>query len=84
MNRPSPADDDLGQATVRELIVKLALAEDEQRTTTNPGRIEDLARREQAIVAALHRNELSLNGPVNPKSPEPSIVACSIEGRVAS
>lgn len=82
MNRPIPEDDDLGQATVRELIVKLALTEDEQRSTTKPGRLAALARREQAIVAALHQNQLALKDPGNPKSPEPSTVACSTEGRV--
>ncbi|WP_139244223.1 hypothetical protein [Arthrobacter alpinus] len=83
MNGPMPEDDDLGQATVRELIVKLALTEDEHRTATNPGRIADLARREQAIVAALHRNGHSLNDPGNRKSAEPSMTACSAEDMMA-
>lgn len=66
MNRPTSEDDDLGRATVRELIVKLALTEDEHRSTTNPGRIAALARREQAIVAALHQHELITKGPCHP------------------
>jgi len=58
-----PEDDDLGQATVRELILKLALIEDEHRRTVNPGLVATLARRERAIVAALHRKGTSLNDP---------------------
>jgi cobalamin biosynthesis protein CbiG len=64
-NRTTPEDDDLGQATVRELILQLASTEDEHRRTVNPGRIAILARREQAIVAALHRKEPALNAPGN-------------------
>ena len=60
------ADEDLGHATVRELIVQLALTEDEQRSAVDPGRIAILARCEQAIVAALQRNGLALKGPSNP------------------
>ncbi|PYI64228.1 hypothetical protein CVV68_22475 [Arthrobacter livingstonensis] len=59
-------DDELGRATVRELIVKLALTEDQLRSTANPGRIAALARREQAIVAALHQHELITKGPCHP------------------
>ncbi|WP_218713753.1 hypothetical protein [Arthrobacter sp. BF1] len=83
MNRATSGDDDLGQATVRELIVKLALTEDELRNAANPERTAFLVRREQAIVVALHRNGLALNGRGNSKSLEPSIAACSIEDMVA-
>ena len=38
-----PEDDDLSHATVRELIVQLALVEDERRKATNPGQIAALA-----------------------------------------
>lgn len=55
MDRSAP-DDDFGQATFRELIVQLALAEDERRKTSNPDRIAALNQREQAIAAALHNN----------------------------
>ncbi len=51
--------EDLRQSSVRELIVQLALAEDEQRKAADPGQIAALTRREQAIVAALHRNGLA-------------------------
>lgn len=71
-NRSTPEDDDLGQATVREVIAKLALAEDEQRTTTAHGRIAALVRREEGIVEALHRKGLEFKDPGNPKSPVPS------------
>lgn len=71
-NRSTPEDDELGQATVRELIAKLALAEEEQRTTTAHGRIVALVRREEAIVEALHRKGLGLKDPGNPKSRVPS------------
>ena len=81
MNRSTPEDDDLGQATVRELIVQLALAEDEHRNTANPRRIATLTRREQAIVAALHRNGLGPTSPDNPKPLGPSIAA-SVEDLV--
>ncbi|WP_442215462.1 hypothetical protein [Specibacter sp. RAF43] len=58
----TPAGDDLGQATVRELIVQLALIEDEHRSTLNPCSIATLSRREQAIVAALRREGPALIG----------------------
>ena len=80
MNRPAPEDDDLGRMTVRELIMKLALVEDELRTTTNPGRIAALGQSERAIVTALRRDRLSLSEPGNPKALEPSIAECSVEG----
>ncbi|WP_104090460.1 hypothetical protein [Arthrobacter sp. GMC3] len=83
INRPTPEDDDLGQATVRELIVKLAMAEDALRSTSNPRRIAVLVRREQAIVTALHRNGLALIGPGNSQSSGPSIARNSIEDMVA-
>ncbi|WP_150117094.1 hypothetical protein [Arthrobacter sp. ERGS1:01] len=83
MNGPTPEDDDLGQASVRELIVKLALTEDELRNPANPARIAFLVLREQEIVAALHRNGLALNSPPRAKLPEPSISPCPVEGRVA-
>lgn len=63
-----PEDNNLGQATVRELIVQLALAEDEHRNTANPTQIAALTRREQAIVSALHR---AGHGHTIPKKPEP-------------
>ncbi|ALE92365.1 hypothetical protein AOC05_08610 [Arthrobacter alpinus] len=69
INRITSEDDDLGQASVRELIVLLALAEDEHRNTANPRRIAALIRREQAIVMALHRNGLTATGPDNPQLP---------------
>ncbi len=75
MNSSTPGVNNLGQATVRELIVQLALAEDEHRNTTNPRRIADLTRREQAIVVALQRNGLGPTGPDNPRPPGPSIAA---------
>lgn len=75
INRITPEDDDLGQATIRELIVLLALAEEEHRNTANPGRIAALIRREQAIIVALHRNGLRPGTPDNPKSLGPSITA---------
>lgn len=62
LSRPTPDDDDLDQASVRELIVQLALAEDERRNTSNPARIAALNRREQAIMAALHGSELGPAG----------------------
>jgi hypothetical protein len=57
MNSTRPQGGELGRATVRELIVQLALAlvEDEQRRTLDPGRAAILAGCEAAIVAALHR-----------------------------
>lgn len=67
MNAIKPEDDDLAQATVRELIIQLAQAEDDHRSAADPARMEAVARREQAIVAALHRNGLPLNGPRIPK-----------------
>lgn len=50
-------EDVLDQATVRELIVQLALTEEEHRNAANPGHITVLAKREQAIVAALRTSE---------------------------
>jgi len=73
MNRPTPEDDDLGQATVRELIVQLALAEDEQRKSVNAGRTAALHQREQAILAALSRNGLDIKGSPIQVSPLPAI-----------
>ncbi|WP_288026125.1 hypothetical protein [Arthrobacter sp.] len=55
MNSTRPQGGELGRATVRELIVQLALVEDEQRRTLDPGRAAILAGCEAAIVAALHR-----------------------------
>ncbi|GAA5230052.1 hypothetical protein [Arthrobacter cryoconiti] len=52
-------DGDLGQATTRELIVQLALAEEERRNTASPGRIAEIAKREQDLVAALRKSELT-------------------------
>lgn len=66
-NGPTSEDDDLGQATFRELIAQLALTEDEQRNTTDSGRLATLVRREEAIVEALHRKGLELKGPENPQ-----------------
>lgn len=79
MNRHTPDDDDLGQASVRELIVQLALSEDERRNTSNPERIAALNRREQAITAALHGNDLGPTGPGNPNLVRQSIAARPIE-----
>lgn len=74
-NRSTPEHDDLSQATVRELIVQLALAEDEHRKTANPRRIAELIRREQAIVVALHRKGLGPTGSDNPKPLGPPVTA---------
>lgn len=79
MNRPTPGDDNLGQATIRELIAKLALIEDEQRNTTDPGRIAILAHREQAVVEALHRKGLELKGQGYPESPGSPMAAGPVE-----
>ncbi|MGN5732182.1 MULTISPECIES: hypothetical protein [Arthrobacter] len=65
-NQSTPEDDDLGQASVRELIVQLALAEDEHRNTANPRKIAALTRREQAIIGALQRNGLGITTLVSP------------------
>lgn len=78
MNRSTLEDDDLGQATVRELIVQLALAEDEHRNTDDPRRITTLTRREQAIVVALHRNGLGPTAPDNPKPLGPSMASPAV------
>lgn len=83
MNRPTPEDDDLGQATVRELIVKLARIEDELRTTTDPELAAALTQREREIVLALRQNRPSLNEPDNPIPPEASMVTFSVESTVA-
>ncbi|WP_207344806.1 hypothetical protein [Arthrobacter sp. E3] len=77
MNRSTPEDDDLHQATVRELIVQLALAEDEHRNTDDPKRIAALTRREQAIVAAIHRYGLGHTAPDSPQPLGPSLTASS-------
>jgi hypothetical protein len=79
----TPPDDDLGRATVRDLIVQLAQAEDEHRNTASPERIAELSRREQAIVAALHRNGLPLKGAGGPKASGPSTAVCSAEDMLA-
>ena len=68
MDRSTP-EDDLGQATFRELIVQLALAEDERRKTSNPERIAALNRREQAIAAALHNHGPGPAGSIALESP---------------
>ena len=78
-NRTTPEDDDLGQATVRELIQQLARTEDERRRTVNPGRIATLARREQAIVAALHRKGPTLTAPGNHCAAGPAPILLSDE-----
>ena len=78
MNRSPPEDEDLGQATVRELIVQLALAEDEHRNTDDPRRIAALARREQAIVAAIHRYGLGPTAPDSPQPLEPSMATSAV------
>lgn len=75
----TPGDDDLGQATVRELIVQLALVEDEYRKATNPGQIAALARRERTIVVALHRHGLALNGPGISHMSKVSTAVCSAD-----
>ncbi|WP_415856835.1 hypothetical protein [Sinomonas sp. G460-2] len=75
MNPPAPGNEDdsparkasetdLDHATVRELIVQLALVEDGLRGSEgrDPARAAALARREQSIVAALHRNGLGVRG----------------------
>lgn len=79
LNRPTPDEDDLGQASVRELIVQLALAEDERRDTSNPERIAALNRREQAIMAALHGNGLGPAGPGNPNLPGPPMAMVPLD-----
>jgi hypothetical protein len=71
MKNTAPEDDDLDQATVRELIVQLALVEDEHRKATDPGQIAAVARREQVIVAALHRHGLTFKGPGSPNAAGP-------------
>ena len=78
MNRSTLEDDDLGQATVRELIVQLALAEDEHRNTDDPRRIAALARREQAIITALHRYGLGPTAPDSPQPLEPSMATSAV------
>ncbi|MGA7206313.1 MAG: hypothetical protein WBX27_16990 [Specibacter sp.] len=75
-NGITPEDGDLGQATVRELIVQLALVEDEHRNTAIPGQLAALARREHAIVAALHRHGLAFKVPCSPNASAPRPVPC--------
>ena len=65
-NQSTREHDDLGQASVRELIVLLALAEDEHRNIANPRKIAALTRREQAIIGALQRNRLGTTTPASP------------------
>ncbi|MET4004746.1 MULTISPECIES: hypothetical protein [Arthrobacter] len=71
-NKTAPEDDDLGQASVRELIVQLALAEDEHRNTANPTKIAALTRREQAIIGALQRGGLGTTTLASPHKLGPS------------
>lgn len=52
---------DYPYASVRELIVQLALVEDECRSATSPGEIAALSLREEAIVAALQQNGLAFH-----------------------
>lgn len=46
----------LSGATVRDLILELAAVEEEQANTSDPEQLSALIRREEAIMAALHRN----------------------------
>lgn len=71
-----PEDGDLSEATLRELIVLLALVEDEFRNSAVPEQIAALARRECAIKAALHRHALASKGPFSPYSPRPTAAPC--------
>lgn len=56
-----PGCGDYPHASVRELIVQLALVEDEYRSATSPDEIAALSLREEAIVAALQRNGLAFH-----------------------
>ncbi|WP_170133311.1 hypothetical protein [Arthrobacter livingstonensis] len=66
-NTTRAGDGDLGQATARELIVQLALVEEEHGKTANPALLADISRREQAIVAALRRDGLAQSFPHTPR-----------------
>lgn len=79
MNLTTPEDGDLSHATVRELIVQLALVEDENRKATSPSHIAALARREQTIVVALHGQGLALKSPGILDMSETETTVCSAD-----
>ncbi|MFQ4150522.1 hypothetical protein AAGW05_17860 [Arthrobacter sp. LAPM80] len=70
-NGHRPEDDELEQASVRDLIVQLALTEEERRNAADPVRIAVLTRREQTIIAALRSNEISLECSLGPNPARP-------------
>lgn len=70
----------LGQATVRELITQLALAEDEHRSAVDPDKIAGLARREHDILAALHQHKSASNSTINLKPTPQWTILGTVEG----
>ncbi|WP_343320585.1 hypothetical protein AAFM46_16450 (plasmid) [Arthrobacter sp. TMP15] len=79
-----PEDEDLLQASLRELIAQLALVEDEHRSTTDPHQLAALAHREQAIVRALRHNGRTYTYPSTPNMLRPEIIPGLEEHRMAS
>lgn len=79
-----PEDEDLLQASFRELIAQLALVEDERRSAADPQLIAALALREQAIVRALRQNGPACTYPSTPNTSKPWTVPGQQEHRMAS
>ncbi|MHA7269548.1 hypothetical protein [Arthrobacter sp. HLT1-20] len=82
-NSIMPEGEDLGQETVRELIVQLALTADERRGVVTPEQFAALARREQDIVAALQHHRLVLKNGSNPNRENPGTAPGTEDGLVA-
>lgn len=79
-NRKTAHHGNLSQATVRELITQLALAEDEHRTAVDPDKIAALARREHDILTALHQHISAPNSTINLKPTQQWTILGTVEG----